>query len=86
MVNSLFVKLGCRGDSEETFGHRFKLPPVHLFTKHNGGFPLSLLMLNVKSRKAVNTNFLVFGLTRPGMEPRSTVLVAGSLSTRPLID
>ena len=29
--------------------------------------------------------FIVFGLTRPGIEPKSTVLVADALSTRPLI-
>ena len=29
--------------------------------------------------------FIVFGLTRPGIEPVSTVSVADALSTRPLI-
>ena len=33
----------------------------------------------------MNTNFIVFGLTRPGIEPRSTILVAGALFTRPEI-
>ena len=33
--------------------------------------------------KAVNNNF--HGLTRPGIEPRSTVLVADALCTRPPI-
>ena len=30
--------------------------------------------------------FIVFGLTRPGIEPESTVSVADALSTRLLID
>ena len=33
----------------------------------------------------MNTNFTVFGLTRPGIEPVSTASVADALSTRPLI-
>ena len=33
----------------------------------------------------MNINFIVFGLTRLGIEPGSTVLVADALSTRPLI-
>ena len=33
----------------------------------------------------MNTNFIVFGLTRPGIEPVSTASVADALSTRPLI-
>ena len=33
----------------------------------------------------MNTIFIVFGLTRSGVEPESTVSVADALSTRPLI-
>ena len=33
----------------------------------------------------MNTNFVVFGLTRPGIEPESTASVADALSTPPLI-
>ena len=33
----------------------------------------------------MNTNFLVFGLTRLGIKPESTISVADALSTRPLI-
>ena len=34
----------------------------------------------------MNANFIVFGLTRRGIEPESTASVADALSTRPLID
>ena len=34
------------------------------------------------SREAMNTNFLVLGLTRPGIDPKSTVSVADALFTR----
>ena len=37
------------------------------------------------SREAVNTIFIVFGLTQPGIEAKSFVWVADALSTRPLI-
>ena len=40
-------------------------------------------MLNSK-QESYNTNFSVFGLTRPGIEPESTVSVADALSTQPL--
>ena len=33
----------------------------------------------------MNTNFIVFGLTRQGIEPESTASVADAISTRPLI-
>ena len=35
---------------------------------------------------AVNTIFIVFGLTRPGIKPKSTTSVADAQSSRPLID
>ena len=34
----------------------------------------------------MNTNFIIFGLTRPGIETEFTVSVADALSTRPLIN
>ena len=39
-----------------------------------------------RSSAGVNTVFLVFGFSRPGIKPESTVLVADVLSTRSLID
>ena len=42
-------------------------------------------MLNVKQRSC-EYQFLVFGLIRPRIEPKSTVSVANVLSTQPLLD
>ena len=56
----------------------------HLSTTHGGGYTVSFFMLDIK--QTVNTSFMVFGLTRLGIEPESTtVLVANALSTLPLI-
>ena len=41
---------GCLGQeaAKGPFGHRVKLPSVHVSTTYGGGFTQSLLMLNVK--------------------------------------
>ena len=44
----LFTKLDWPRDSEGTFRRQVELPLLYLFTKHGGGFTLSLSMLNVK--------------------------------------
>ena len=59
---------------------RVKLPPVHLFTTHDGGLTLTFLLLNVKQISCQYQYFVVFGLTRPGIKPESTVSVADALS------
>ena len=63
------------------FESRCQLPTC---LPHGGDFKLSLIVLNVKQR-TVNMNFKVFGLTRPRIEPESTVPEADALSTRALI-
>ena len=81
-----FYSPSCLGQetAKGPFGLRVKLPTAHLSTTHGGGFTLSLLVLNVK-QESWEYQFLVFGLTQPGIEPESTARVADALSTRPLI-
>ena len=81
----LFTKLPWPGDSEGTFWSssqaatcssvyhtRWKLHTVPLIAERQAG-------------KLWIPMFIVFGLTRPGIEPVSTASVADALSTRPLI-
>ena len=63
--------------AEELLGLRDKLSPAHQSTTLGGVFTLSLSA----SREAAKTNFLFFGLIRPGIEPKSTVLASDTLST-----
>ena len=63
-------------------GLRVKLPPVYHTQWRLHTVPLIAERQAGKLRIAV---FIVFGLTRPGFEPKSTALVADTLSTRPLI-
>ena len=81
----LFTKLPWLGDSEETFwssSQAATCPPVYhtrwrLYT-------VSLIAERQAGKLWIPT-FTVFGLTRLGIEPKSTVSVADALSTRPLI-
>ena len=81
----LFTKLPWPGDSEGTFRSssqaatcpsvyhtRWRLHTVPLIAERQAG-------------KLWIPIFIVFGLTRPGIEPVSTASVADALSTRPLI-
>ena len=82
-----FYSPSCLGQetAKWPFGLRVKLPPAHLSTTHGGGFTLSLLIAERQAGKLWIPIFIVFGLTRPGIEPESTASVADALSTRPLI-
>ena len=59
---------------------------VYLFTTHDESFTLPILLL-VSSRKAgcEYKLFSSFSLTRPVIEPKSTILAADTLSTRLMI-
>ena len=72
-------------DSEGNLRSWSKLPPAHLSTTHGGGFTLSLFNAERQAGKQWIPIFLVLGLTRPGIEPETTISVADGLSTRPLI-
>ena len=64
------------------FGLRVKLPPVYHIRWRLHTVPL------IDERQAGKLRipiFTVFGLSRPGIEPESTVSVADALSTRPQI-
>ena len=81
----LFTKLPWPGDSKGTF--RFSsqaatCPPVYHTRRRLHTVPLIAERQAGKLRIPI---FLVFGLTRPGIEPESTASVADALSTRPLI-
>ena len=82
-----FYSLSCLGQetANEPFDLRDKLPLAHLSTTHVGGFTLSLWLLNVKQGSCEYLVFIVFGLTRLGIEPESTTSVADAISTWPLI-
>ena len=82
-----FYSPSCLGQetAKGPFGLRVKLPPAHLSTTHGGGFTLSLFNVERQAGKLWIPIFIVFGLTRLGIEPESTVSVADALSTRPLI-
>ena len=69
-----------------TFGLRVKLPPVHLSTTHGAWRVHTVpLIAERQAGKLCTPIFMVFGLTRLGIEPESTVSVENALSTRPLI-
>ena len=94
----LFTKLPWPGDSEGTFrssSQAATCPPVYHTRRRLHTVPLiaerqagklcgTYQLLNVK-QGSCEYQFLVFGLTRPGIEPKSTALVADALSLRPLI-
>ena len=82
VIKSLLTKLSWPGDGEKTFRYSSQATaclPHTVETSH-----CSFLSLNAK-QESCKYQFLVFGLTRPGIEPESTVSVADALSTRPLI-
>ena len=69
-----FTEMPRPGDSEETFGNPLiRQPSAHLF-QHTA----ETLMFNVK--KSYKYQFLVFGLTRPRIEPVYTVSCRGSIN------
>ena len=64
------------------FGLRAKLPPVYYTRQMLHIVPL------IAERQAGKLGipiFIVFGLTRPGIESQSTASIADALSTQPLI-
>ena len=67
------------------FGLRVKLLSAYLFTTHSEGFTLSLLIGECQAGKLCATIFIIFGLNRPGIELESTISVANTVFTRPLI-
>ena len=56
----------------------------HLPTAHGGALTLSVFIAEHQAGKVSIPLFMDFGLIRPGIEHKSTVLVADDLSTRPL--
>ena len=81
----LFTKLPWPGDGEGTFrssSQAATCPPVYHTRRRLHTVPL------IAERQAGKLGipiFMVFGLTRPGIEHESTASVAYALSTRPLI-
>ena len=59
-----------------------KPPFAHLSTTRDGGFTLSFFIAERQAGKLWIPIFVVFGLTRPGIESRSSASVADALSTR----
>ena len=81
----LFTKLPWPGDSEVTFrssSQAATCPSVYLTRRR---LHTTLLIAERQEGKLWIPIFIVFGLTRPGIEPESTASVAYALSTRPLI-
>ena len=81
----LFTKLPWPGDSEGTFRSSSQAticPPVYHTRRRLHTVPL---IAEHQAGKLWIPIFIVFGLTRPGIEPESTTSVADALSTRPLI-
>ena len=79
-----FYSPSCLGQEtvKGPFGLRVKLPPVYHSRRRLHTLPLIAERQAGKLRIPI---FIVFGLTRPGIEPESTAAVADALSTRPLI-
>ena len=81
----LFTKLPWPGDSEGTF--RSSSQAATCPSVYHTRWRLHTVPFNAE-RQAGELwipIFIVFGLTRPGIEPESTASVADALSTRPLI-
>ena len=81
----LFTKLPWPGDSERTFrssSQAATCPSVYHTQWRLHTVPFIAECQAGKLRIPI---FIVFGLTRPGIEPVSTASVADALSTRPLI-
>ena len=78
----LFTKLPWPGDSKRNFrssSQAATCPPHTMVASH------CFFLLLKSSKETVNTNFILFGLTRSGIETESTVAAVGALSTRLLI-
>ena len=85
-VDLLFSKLSEPGASEGTFrssSQAATCPPVYHIRRRLHTVPF---IVECQAGKLWIPIFLVFGLTRPGIEPTSTVLFADALFTRSLID
>ena len=81
----LFTNLPWPGDSEGTFrssSQAATCPSVYHTRRRLHTVPL---IAERQAGKLWIPVFIVFGMTRPGIEPESTVSVADALSTRPLI-
>ena len=80
----LFYSPICLGQetAKGPFGLRAKVPPVYHTRRSLHTNPLIAECQAGKLRISI---FMVFGLTRLGIESKSTVSVADALSTRPLI-
>ena len=81
----LFTKLPRPWDSKVTFrssSQAATCPPVYHTRWRLHAVPL---IAERQASKVWIPIFKVFGLTRPGNEPKSTVSAANALSTRPLI-
>ena len=79
-----FYSPSCLGQetAKGPFGLRVKLPPVYYTRQRLHTVPFNA---ERQAGKLCIPIFIVFGLTRPGIESESTVSVADALSTRPLI-
>ena len=78
----LFTKLPWPGDSEGTFrslSQAATCPPVYHTRRRLHTVPFNA---ERQAGKLWIPIFIVFGLTRPGIEPESTASVADALSTR----
>ena len=79
----LFTKLPWQGDSEGTFrssSQAATCPPVYHTRRRLHTIPL---IAERQAGKLWIPIFIVFGLTRPRIEPESTASVADALSTQP---
>ena len=79
VITFVITKLSRPGDSKGSFSafeSSCHLPTMRS-TKHDGGFTLSIFLLNVKQGSCKYQ----YGLTRPEIEPESIV----SVSTQPVI-
>ena len=79
----LFTKLPWPGDSEGTFrssSQATTCPPVYHTRRRLHTIPL---IAERQAGKLRIPTFIIFGLTRPGIEPEFTASVADALSTRP---
>ena len=72
-ITSAFGKLPWPGDPERK---------GHLWSSSQAVTCLPLKVEALSSRKAVNTNFIVFGLTPLGIKPVSSISVTDALSIR----
>ena len=80
-----FYSRSCLGQDTAKESLVFK-PSCHLPAYHPWFPHRPFYLLNVKQEWYEITIFRVFGGTRPGIEPTSTVLVADASSTQPLIN